>query len=228
MSKKHFLVPIAAVLAFGLMSVFATSAIASPSLGVCGGCHSLNSSVVVKATQTANNGSTATYSISVKGPGAANGWAVYAGSARQAYGSGGSGTVSVAVGKTYTVYGGNLGSSKLYNTTSISPVAPPSGGTTGTPNATGTPAPTPDPAATATTSYRVHFNLHHHRYLRLKAVLTSKATGKRYYAGINRKGNATFKSVPVGAYRLSTTGNRHYKFKARTVRIGVHEEEDDD
>lgn len=55
----------------------------------------------------------------------------------------------------------------------------------------------------------------------LKAVLTSQAAGhKRYVAAINKKGVATFKNMPAGRYKLSTTGGARFKFKARIVRIG--------
>ena len=219
--RKRVFASIAMVLSLGLMAGFASTAVASPNLGQCGSCHTKSTSVTVKATQTANNGSSATFKVSVSGPGSANGWAVYAGSTRKTYGSGGSGTFTVADGVTYTVYGGNVGSSKLYNTTSISPAAV---ATSGTPNTTATAS----TDTSATTSYRRHFNLHHHRYNHLKAVLTNKATGKKYYAAINRRGNAYFRSVPVGHYRLSTTGNRHYKFRSRSVNIQIHLENEDD
>lgn len=221
MSRKHFLLPITAILAFGLMSIFATSATAHPSSGICSGCHTLSSSVVVKATETANNGATASYNVTVKGPGTANGWAVYNGSTRITYASGGSGAFNVAAGKTYTVFGGNLGSSKLYNSVTISPVA------SGTPNASGTPDATNTPVPVPTTTYHRHFNLHGHRYNHLKAVLKNKATGQKYTAAINRKGNALFKHISVGSYRLTTTGNSHYKFGSRSITIHLPEADDD-
>jgi hypothetical protein len=221
MSRKHFLLPVVAVLVFGLMSVFATSAMAHPNSGICSGCHTLSSSVVVKATETANNGATASYSVSVKGPGSASGWAVYSGSSRITYASGGAGTFNVTAGKTYTVFGGNLGSSKLYNSVTISPAA------SGTPSASGTPDVTNTPVPVPTTTYRRHFNLHGHRYNHLKAVLKNKATGVKYTVAINRKGNAVFRHIPVGSYRLTTTGNKHYKFASRSITIHLPAAEDD-
>ena len=236
--QKRYPAAIASLLAASLMLVFASSAIALPSYGVCSGCHSLSSAVTVKATQTANNGTTASYSVSVSGPNAGNGWAVYQGSTRVAYATGASGTFSVAAGKTYTVYGGNAnGNTQLYNKVTISPVAStpppptPSPGTSGTPGATGTPDPTGTPvpvqSAPPPVTYRAHFNLHHHYYRGLKAVLKNTSTGAIFKVTVNRSGNAIF-HVPAGSYRLSASGNSHYKFKAKTVRIGMPSAEQDD
>jgi hypothetical protein len=232
--KRRITTGIPALLAFILAAAFATPAMASPNLGVCSGCHSLNTAVGVTATQTGNNGTTATYNVTVTGPGSASGWAVYQGSTRITYGSGASGSFSVATGKTYTVYGGNLGSSKLYNSISISPAAatpPPAPTPTPTPTPTPNPTPTPTPVPTATpdptptptigtVTYRAHFNTHRRYYKGLKAVLTNTSTGKVYSAAINKSGNAVFQ-VPAGTYRLSVTGNKRFKFKAKTVKIAA-------
>jgi hypothetical protein len=233
--QKRFPAGIAVVIAIGLMLAFASSALGLPSYGVCSGCHSLSSAVIVKATQTSNNGTTANYSVTVSGPNAGNGWAVYDGSTRLAYATAASGTFAVADGKTYTVYGGNAnGNQQLYNKVTISPASPtpppaPSPGTSGTPGATGTPDPTgtPVPAPGDTVTYRVHFNVHHHNYKGLKAVLKNANDGTQYTAAINRNGNAVF-HVPAGTYRLSVTGNSHFKVKARTVYIGVRSDNRDD
>jgi hypothetical protein len=69
-------------------------------------------------------------------------------------------------------------------------------------------------------SYTYKFNLKHKKYKKLKAVLTSKATGKRYVVTISKKGVASWKNLPGGKYKLSTTGNARFKFKARTVQVG--------
>jgi hypothetical protein len=219
--NKRITLAIAMALAVGALGVFASSALAHPNSGVCSNCHSLSSSVVVQATMTGNDGVNAAYHVSISGPRAGFGWAVYEGTSRKTYGSGASGTFSVVAGKTYTVYGGNAdGSAQLYNKVTISPAAStntsPTPGTTSTP----VPAPTPDPKV----KYVAHFNLHHHYYKNLRAVLTGN--GHKYLAWVNRKGNATF-SVPAGSYRLSVTGNKHYKFKAKTISIGISEEDDD-
>lgn len=78
----------------------------------------------------------------------------------------------------------------------------------------------PPAATTYTVSYK--FKLKKKQYKKnLKAVLTSKAAGhKRYVASINKKGVATFRNIPRGLYKLSTTGGARFKFKARWVRVG--------
>ena len=64
------------------------------------------------------------------------------------------------------------------------------------------------------------FNLKKKVYKKLKAVLRNNATGKKYTVTVAEKGLATWKKVlPAGKYRLSTTGNKKFKFKARTVTV---------
>jgi hypothetical protein len=230
--KKRTTIGIPALLAVVLATAFAAPAMASPSLGVCSGCHSLSTSVQVTATQATNNGTTATYNVSVTGPGSASGWAVYQGSTRITYGSGASGSFSVTTGRTYTVYGGNLGSSKLYNSISISPAAatpPPTPTPTPNPTPTPTPVPTTTPSPTPTptpapeaglVTYRAHFKTHHRYYKGLKAVLKNTSTGTVSSAAINKNGDAVFQ-VPAGTYRLTVTGNKKFKFKAKTVKIAA-------
>jgi hypothetical protein len=65
------------------------------------------------------------------------------------------------------------------------------------------------------------FNLKKHVYKGLHAVLRSNATHKTYTTTVSKRGVATFKKIPAGKYRLSTKGNAKFKFKARTVRIGL-------
>jgi hypothetical protein len=128
--KKRLMLPLSLAAAFCLSAVFAGSALAVPSFGTCGmgGCHTMNSGVVVGVSQTANDGTTATYSISVSNPlGGATGWAVYQGSTKITDSTMGStSSFSVADGQTYTVYGGDVSSNfstRYYNTASISPRA---------------------------------------------------------------------------------------------------------
>jgi hypothetical protein len=213
---------IAATIAIGLMGMFASTAVALPTYGVCSGCHSLSSSVHVSAVVKSNNGATASYSVSVSGPNSGNGWAVFNGSTKLTYGTSASGTFSVATGKTYTVYGGNAsGSQQLYNKVSISPAA------SATPGATSTPIPDTTPSTiVGKVWYSVHFNLHGKRYAGLKAVFTNSA-GHKTNVSINRRGNGRFYAVP-GVYRLSAGGNKRFHFKARTVSIGMEDAEGDD
>ena len=65
------------------------------------------------------------------------------------------------------------------------------------------------------------FNLKKHVYKGLHAVLKSNATHKTYTITVSKKGVATFKNLPAGKYRLSTKGNAKFKFKARTVQVGL-------
>jgi hypothetical protein len=250
--RKRITIGIPALLAFALAAAFATPAMASPDSGRCSSCHTLSTAVGVAATQTGNNGTTATYSVAVSSTNSAKGWAVYQGTTRIAYGSGATGTFSVATGQTYTVYGASAGSSRVYNSISITPVAPtpppapaptpdpapapapdpaPAPAPAPTPAPTATPNPTPAPAI-GTVAYRAHFNTHRRYYKGLKAVLKNTATGKVYSAAINKSGDAVFQ-VPAGTYRLSVTGNKRFKFKAKTVKITpaktskYHDEDDD-
>ena len=64
------------------------------------------------------------------------------------------------------------------------------------------------------------FNLKKRVYKKLKAVLKNNATGKTYTVTVSKKGSASWsKILPDGTYRLSTTGNKKFKFKARTVTV---------
>jgi hypothetical protein len=83
---------------------------------------------------------------------------------------------------------------------------------------------------TKTYTYTYKFKLKKKTYKKLKAVLTSKANGKKYTVTVSKKGVATFKKIPAGSYKLSTTGNKRFKFKAKTVRVGPkdHDHDDDD
>ena len=64
-------------------------------------------------------------------------------------------------------------------------------------------------------------------------MLKNTSTGAVYSAAINKSGNAVFQ-VPAGTYRLSVTGNKRFKFKAKTVKIAApktsrqHDDDDDD
>lgn len=69
--------------------------------------------------------------------------------------------------------------------------------------------------------YTYKFNLKKKVYKKLRAVLRCNATGKKYYVTVSKKGVATWKNLPAGKYRLSTLGNLRFKFKARTVKVGV-------
>jgi hypothetical protein len=119
--------PLVAVALFGLMAAFATSAHAMPTkTTACSGCHTQNAAVVVGAAQTSNNGTTASYTISVNNPLGMNGWAVFNGATKVGGAAGAGGTVALNVGTTYTVYGvsGNGNGAEEYNSIQVTPVAP--------------------------------------------------------------------------------------------------------
>jgi len=106
----------------GLVTAFAGSASAFPTRTTqCSGCHS-GVNVPVTATQTANNGTTATYSLSAP---TASAIAVFNGSTKLATFTATSGSVSVPVGGTYTIFAvRGPGTSDGLSSTSVSPVAP--------------------------------------------------------------------------------------------------------
>jgi len=106
-----------------LVGAFAATASAYPSKTTsCAVCHS-GPNVAVTATQTSNNGTTASYGVSAPG---AYYVAVFDGATKIGQVTGSAGTISVADGKTYVlqaVQGPTTGDG--WGTTSISPVAPP-------------------------------------------------------------------------------------------------------
>ncbi len=141
--KKRLMLAVVAVAAAGLMSALATTAYAFPTkTSACSGCHS-GAKITVTATQTSNDGTNASYSVSAPG---ADYIAVFSGS-KVAQITGASGSVSLPVGKTYTFYAvqGPTTSDGL-GSASVSPVAPaPVPVPVPTPTPTPTPVPVPDP-----------------------------------------------------------------------------------
>jgi hypothetical protein len=109
----------------------------------CTGCHGSAADTVVTVAQTANDGVNATYSVTVASTGGGLvGWAVLNGSANVANSSGSTGSFTVPVGKTYTVWGNDTNSGA--NSITISPTAPASPPPPPPPVVT-PPPPTPDP-----------------------------------------------------------------------------------
>lgn len=74
-------------------------------------------------------------------------------------------------------------------------------------------------AAPALRNYVYKFNLKKKSYKGLKAVLVNNITHVKTTVTVSKKGVATFKNMPVGTYKLSTTGNKKFKFKAKTITI---------
>jgi hypothetical protein len=121
--KRHSAISVAVVSAAAIWALMSSVAFASPTYGVCTGCHPKSASVSVKATQTANTGGKATYSFTVTSPGSTVGWAVFDGSTNIANGHGKTGTFTVTDGKTYALWvrDTSVGTAS----TSLSPAAPP-------------------------------------------------------------------------------------------------------
>jgi hypothetical protein len=82
--------------------------------------------VSVAVTQVSNDGTNATYNLTVTNPYGLNGWAVFSGSTKLAGTAAGSATFTVPDGKTYTVFGvsGDGNGTEGYGSTTISPAAP--------------------------------------------------------------------------------------------------------
>jgi hypothetical protein len=132
------IVPVAAIALFvglaGTAHAFPTRTAA------CSTCHGgPGASVSVGATQLSNNGTTASYSVSVSGGNGVKGWAVFQGATNRANATAATGTFSVPVGATYRVWG--VDSLTLSNFVDISPVAP-------APIPVPVPVPTPVPTPT--------------------------------------------------------------------------------
>ena len=147
--RKRLALPALTVAAFGLWAACATTALAFPTqTKPCSGCHTADTAVVVTATQVSNDGTNATYSITVNAPYGMNGWGAFNGSAKFAGDTGGSGSITVADGGTYMVFGvsGDGAGTQGYTSVTITPVAPAptpvppstSGETTPAPHADGT------------------------------------------------------------------------------------------
>ncbi len=209
--KKKMLAAVLAVSMIALMAAFATSAQAFPSKTVaCTGCHSKSTTVKISAVQTANTGGRATYRITVTGPNSLQGWAVLSGSTNLAHATAGSGSFTVADGKTYTIWAVSKTSSSMpySNSLSISPVAPPAPPTptpTPTPVPTATPTPTSTPAAKGTAVFLMHFN--HPRGVVVR--LSNAAAGRTFVGRIGLNNRITFRNVPNGTYVLTVKYPRH-------------------
>ena len=129
--KKRFLVPVIMVLAIGLMTAFASPALATPGQTArCSSCHGLLGTVTIAATPISFTDTSTTYQIAVNNPLGINGWAVFNGTTKVA-GSSGNGTdVVLPNGITYSVFGVSGDGSAMtlphagYATISISPKAP--------------------------------------------------------------------------------------------------------
>jgi hypothetical protein len=198
--KKRFLLPIVAAALVGLMAMFAASAQALPAYTMtCSGCHTLDSSVTVTATRVALGTTSAKYDITVTSPYALQGWAVFNGSTRVAGSSGATATVTVPVGKKYTIFGaggtfvGDGSGLHVYNSITVTP-----------------------PVTIRTVNVKLVKVAKGPKSP--KAVLTSKSNGSKHAGVVTKKTGwywAKFK-VAVGSYKLTVTAKK-FTFKPRTV-----------
>jgi len=113
-------------LAISIVVASASTAVAFPSKSSsCTNCHDLNTAIAITTTQTSNNGTTATYKVSVSNPysGSMTGWALFDGSSNVKHGYG-PGSFSATVGKTYKVWGVAGGGGKGADSIKLTPSAP--------------------------------------------------------------------------------------------------------
>ena len=104
MRYRSFLFALFIAAAAVCTGLFAAPAFAFPSnTSSCDGCHS-GGAATVNAVLGSNDGVTATYTVTVTGPGSLA-WAVFIGPTRIAAGTGGSGSFAVPAGSTYAVFG---------------------------------------------------------------------------------------------------------------------------
>ncbi len=123
-SFKRLLIAAGAITALMLGS--ASAAYAGPNkTSACANCHGSDPSVAVTVAQTANTGTTATYRVTVANPNGTAGWAVLSGSTNLARGTATTGTFTVPVGATYTVWGASVGGNEGASSVTINPVTPP-------------------------------------------------------------------------------------------------------
>lgn len=141
--KRNLAIPVMMLAAIGMWAAFTATAEAFPTkTTACSSCHGAAADTVVKLTELSNNGTTATYNIQVTSTGGGMiGWTVLDGATNVAHASAATGSFSVAVGKTYTVWGNDTNSGAA--SVKLTPTAP-------APAPTPTPAPAPAPSPTPT------------------------------------------------------------------------------
>lgn len=232
--RKRIMLGTVAVATVGLISAFATSAYATPGkTSACSNCHS-GTALAVSATQTSNDGTNASYSVSAPGAGYI---AVFSGGTKIAQVTGASGTITVADGKTYTLHAvKGPKTSSGYGSKSISPVAPapvpvpvpvpdptpvpvpvPDPTPVPVPDPTPVPVPTPDPtpapvpvpgATTAVLKVRV-LNSHGDAIRKAMVTVTNVATGETFTAKADSHGRVTFNGLALAVYRVTATSGKY-------------------
>ena len=216
--KKRLMFGAVALAAVGIVAAFATTAYATPDkTQSCDVCHS-GSVLAVTATQTTNDGLTASYTLSAPGAGAI---AVFDGATKLTTITGASGTISVPVGKAYIIQAvAGPGTDGAWGSKNINPVAPvvviPTPDTTPvvvpTPDTTPVVVPTPDttpvvtPDTTGTASVRIHvMAAHGHGVEGMTVTLTNTLTGTAVTGLTDDHGMIKFSGLTKGTYTASVT-----------------------
>lgn len=241
--RKTISLSVAGALVGALALATAPVAGAFPSkTGACDSCHGATSGAVsVAAVQSSNNGTNATYAVTVSSSaGGVTGWAVFSGATKKASGSGSTGSFTVPVGGTYTVMAvdGSDGTAKSTVTPATPaptpvPVPTPTPTPVPVPTPTPTPVPTvgPDPVVTpAPGTYTLKLRIPKGKVRHVAnwtAVLTSKRTGAIITAPIGADRRVTFAGVPEGSYRLTITNGSTVR-KIKTVKVEAPEVDSDD
>jgi hypothetical protein len=218
--KRLFAVPAIAAAVIGCTMAAAPVAMAFPTkTSACTSCHGTAASTKVAATQTANDGTNATYAVTVTGgAGGLKGWAVLKGASNLGNASATTGTFKVPVGSTYTLWA--VDTADGATSIQLSPVAPPVTPPVTPPTPPTTPPVTPPvppvtpptppttppvtpPTSTVDTAkvtIKVHFRGHTLR--NVTVVLVDATTGARYTATTDVRGNANFGGIPYGEYKV--------------------------
>ena len=216
--KKRLMFGAVALAAVGIVAAFATTAYATPDkTQSCDVCHS-GSVLAVTATQTTNDGLTASYTLSAPG---ADAIAVFDGATKLTTITGASGTISVPVGKAYIIQAvAGPGTDGAWGSKNINPVAPvvviPTPDTTPvvvpTPDTTPVVVPTPDttpvvtPDTTGTASVRIHvMAAHGHGVEGMTVTLTNTLTGTAVTGLTDDHGMIKFSGLTKGTYTASVT-----------------------
>ncbi len=222
-SFKPVLIAAAAITALMLGS--ASAAYASPSkTSACANCHGSDPSVAVTVAQTANTGTTATYGVTVANPNGTAGWAVLSGSTNLARGTATTGTFTVPVGATYTVWGASVGGNEGASSVTINPVAaPPVVPPVVTPPVVTPPVVTPPvvapvtPPAPVVKTGKVKVQLQRNNNRRYTIKLYDAKTKTKLTLRTTKSGKAEFKKVPYGTYKL--TFKAKGKKYSKTVKV---------
>ena len=221
--KKRMMFGALALATAGLIAAFASSASALPTKTTdCSVCHS-GKTLAVTATETANNGTTATYDVNASG---ATVVAVFDGATKIGQVTGATGSITVPVGKTYVLQAiAGPTTTDGWGSTSVSPVATtptPTTTDTVTPVTTATPDPTgtPTPDATGTATVRIHvMNAHGPGAAGVTVTLTNALTGTAVAAITDSHGRVTFSNLTKGTYTVSVTLSNGHVLTG-TFRVG--------